>query len=54
VVALDFFALLDITKVNIYIIYLNRCGQGPNLVRHPMTHLQFKNALCEALLVGWV
>jgi hypothetical protein len=49
-----FFALLDITEVNIYIMYLDRCSQGPSPVRHPMTHLQFKNTLCEALLVGWV
>jgi hypothetical protein len=49
-----FFALLDITEVNIYIMYLDRCKQGPNLKKNPMMHLQFKNALCEALLVGWV
>jgi hypothetical protein len=49
-----FFALLDITEVNVYIMYLDRCQQGPNPVRHPMTHLQFKNVLCEALLDGWM
>jgi hypothetical protein len=49
-----FFALLDIMEVNsTCIIYLDRCKQGPNPVRSPMTHLQFKNALCEALLLGW-
>jgi hypothetical protein len=49
-----FFALLDITEVNIYVMYLDRCKQGPSPITQPMTHLQFKNALCEALLVGWV
>jgi hypothetical protein len=41
-------------EVNTYIMYLDKCKQGPNPVTTPMTHLQFKNALCEALLVGWV
>jgi hypothetical protein len=40
--------------VNIYVMYLDRCKQGPSPVTQPMTHLQFKNALCKALLVGWV
>jgi hypothetical protein len=53
VVVLDFFSLLDITEVNIYIMYLDQCKQGPNLVISLMTHLQFKTALYEALLVGW-
>jgi hypothetical protein len=48
-----FLAMLDVMEVNIYIIYLDRCRQGPNPVRRPMTHLQFKNALCEALLLEW-
>jgi hypothetical protein len=47
-----FFTLLDIIEVNIYVMYLDRCKQGPSPVTQPMTHLQFKNALCEALLVG--
>jgi hypothetical protein len=50
----NFFALLDITEVNTYIMYLDRCKQGPNPVKTPMIHLQFKNALYEALLHGWV
>jgi hypothetical protein len=49
-----FFALLDIIEVNIYIMYLDRCRQGPNPKKYPMTHLQFKNALCKALLAGWM
>jgi hypothetical protein len=53
VVAPDFFALLDITKVSTYIMYLDLCKKGPNLVRFLMTHLKFKNSLFEALLVGW-
>ena len=46
-------ALLDITEVSMYIMYLDQCKQGPNLVTHPMTHLKFKTMLCEILLVGW-
>ena len=34
-----FFALLDITEVNTYIMYLDRCKQGPNLVKFPLMHL---------------
>jgi hypothetical protein len=48
-----FLALLDIAKANIYIMYLDLCKQGPNQKKNPMTHLQYKNALCEALLAGW-
>jgi hypothetical protein len=48
-----FFALLDITEVNMYVMYLDRCKQGPNPVKSPMTHLRFKTAFCEALLRGW-
>jgi hypothetical protein len=35
-------------------MYLDWCQPGPNPVRQPMTHLQFKNALYEALLGGWM
>jgi hypothetical protein len=49
-----FWALVDITEVNMYIMYLDRCKQGPNLVAHPMTYLKFKTTLCEALLLGWI
>jgi len=48
-----FFALLDITKVNMYVMYLDYCTQGPNPMKSPMTHLRFKTAFCEALLQGW-
>jgi hypothetical protein len=34
-----FFALLDITKVNIYIMYLSSCASAPDPVTRPMTHL---------------
>jgi uncharacterized short protein YbdD (DUF466 family) len=47
-----FFFLLDMTIVNMYIVYLahmKNSRQG----RIPMTHLQFKVSLCEALLDGW-
>jgi hypothetical protein len=33
------FALLDISEVNTYIMYLDRYKQGPNPVTTPMTHL---------------
>jgi hypothetical protein len=49
-----FMALLDITEVNIYIMYLDRCKQVRNPKKTPMTHLQFNNALCDALLAGWM
>jgi hypothetical protein len=49
-----FFAMLDMTKVNMYIMYFSHCGEGPNPVAWPMTHLEFKNALCETLLQGWI
>jgi hypothetical protein len=47
------FSLLDITEVNMYIMYKDHCKQGRNPVTHPLTHLQFKTKLCEALLHGW-
>jgi hypothetical protein len=34
-----FFAMLDIVEVNSYIMYLSRCGEGPDLVKRPMNHL---------------
>jgi hypothetical protein len=49
-----FFVLLDITKVNTYIKYLDWCKQNPNPMRYLLTHLQFKNTLYKALLVGWI
>jgi hypothetical protein len=33
--------------VNMYILYLHACKRRPNEVPTPMTHLEFKNALCE-------
>jgi hypothetical protein len=41
------------TDINIYIMYLSRAVQGPNLVSQPMMHLQFKTELAEALLHSW-
>jgi hypothetical protein len=46
-------ALLDITEVNIYIMYLHACQRRPEEVPHPMMHLKFKTALYKALLLGW-
>jgi hypothetical protein len=48
-----FWAMLDVTEVNMYIMYLSRCKEGRNPIRHPMNHLEFKVALCKALLHGW-
>jgi hypothetical protein len=48
-----FFALLDMTDVNMYILYLSHFASGPHRVARPMTHLRFKTALCESLLQGW-
>ena len=45
-----FLAILDITEVNMNIMYVDQCKQGPHPRRRPMTHIQFKNGLCEALL----
>jgi hypothetical protein len=47
-----FFFLIDTTVVNMYIIYLSllRRQQVPS---RPMTHLQFKTQLCQALLQNW-
>jgi hypothetical protein len=47
-----FFFLLDMTVVNMYIIYVE-CVKNLWVPRLPMTHLQFKMGLCEALLEGW-
>jgi hypothetical protein len=48
-----FLAMLYVTEVNMYIMYLSRCKEGRNPVTHPMKHLEFKVALCKALLQGW-
>jgi hypothetical protein len=48
-----FWAMLDITEVNMYIIYLHACRGRPEEFPTPITHLEFKNALYEALLLGW-
>jgi hypothetical protein len=46
------FFLLDMTIVNMYVIYLAHVKNSRER-RTPMTHLQFKANLCEALLDGW-
>jgi hypothetical protein len=48
-----FWALVDITEVNMYIMYWHACKARSNKVPNPMNHLEFKNALYEALLLGW-
>jgi hypothetical protein len=48
-----FLALLDVTEVNMCIMYVDQCKQGPHPRRRPMTHIQFKNSLWEALQEGW-
>jgi hypothetical protein len=45
--------MLDVTEVSMYIMYLSRCKEGRNPVTLPMSHLEFKVALCKALLQGW-
>lgn len=44
-----FFFLLDTTIVNIYILYLAHLHHQ-RIPRSPMTHLEFKLQLCDALL----
>jgi hypothetical protein len=48
-----FWFLIDMTLVNMYIMYLSRAAERPNPISQPMTHLQFKTALVEALLLRW-
>jgi hypothetical protein len=45
--------MLDITKINMYIMYLSQYRKGPNPVIHPMNHLEFKVALYKVLPHGW-
>jgi hypothetical protein len=42
----------DQSEVNMYIIYLWFCKR-PEFAKNPMSHLQFKPQLCEALLHRW-
>jgi hypothetical protein len=45
--------LIDMTEVNMYIMYMSHVAEGRNPIPHPMSHLQFKTALAEALLCNW-
>ena len=47
-----FFVLLDITVVNMFLIYIDKCKRALP-IRKPATHLQFRTKLCEALLCNW-
>ena len=47
-----FFFLLDMTSVNMYIIYVNKC-KSRNPPKDPLTHLQFMEELCKALTKDW-
>jgi hypothetical protein len=47
-----FFFLINTTVVNMYIIYLSLLRRQREPTR-PMTHLQFKTQLCQALLQNW-
>ena len=49
-----FNGLYDISTINMYILYLNRCRGGRNPITLPLTHLQFKQKLCKELLCGWI
>jgi hypothetical protein len=48
-----FFFLLDMTVVNMFIMYVAACKTSFVYPRKPMTHLQFRTQLCEALLKNW-
>jgi hypothetical protein len=48
-----FWFLIDMTEVNMYIMYLSRAAEGQNPIPNPMSHLQFKTALVGALLRNW-
>jgi hypothetical protein len=45
-----FFFLLDMTVVNMFIIYLAECKRR---LQKPVSHLQFWVKLCETLVHGW-
>jgi hypothetical protein len=47
-----FYFLLDMTIVNMYIMYLSILGRQ-RLRKVPITHLQFRTELCHALLQNW-
>jgi hypothetical protein len=45
-----YFFLLDMTVVNMFIIYLVECKRRS---KKPINHLQFRVGLCEVLLHQW-
>jgi hypothetical protein len=47
-----FYFLLDMTIVNMYIMYLSILGRQ-RIRKVPITHLQFRTELCRALLQNW-
>jgi hypothetical protein len=47
-----FLFLIDMTVINMFIMYLDECKNGEHPLR-PMTHLQFRTTLCEQILRGW-
>jgi hypothetical protein len=47
-----FYFLLDMTIVNMYIMYLSILGRQ-RLRKVPITHLQFRTELCHALIQNW-
>jgi hypothetical protein len=47
-----FYFLLDMTIVNMYIMYLSILGRQ-RVQKVPITHLQFRSELCRALLQNW-
>jgi hypothetical protein len=48
-----FFFLLDMTVVNMFIMYVVACKISFAHPRKPVTQLQFRTHLCEALLKNW-
>ena len=47
-----FFFLLDMTSVNMYVIYVAKC-KSHSPPKEPLTHLQFMEELCKAMTKNW-
>jgi hypothetical protein len=47
-----FFFLLDLSTTNMYVMYKDLWKKHPTS-DHPLTHLQFMNGMCKALIQNW-